>query len=329
MSNELVVIEEENALAVLSKADGVDRLIEDVRERVMSLDGGSLKTVTGRKNIRSNAFKATKAKTAINEQHIQPLIDKVTKKIQPDLDTIQALKDNRKRLNTGLDQVRKDVNAEVQAIDDEIKRKEEEKAAAEEAKRIAAEIEQSHEVAILMNEKHDREALERIEEEHRIEAERQKKLEAERIASEEEIRKQAAAEAELKAKEEAERIEREKQQAIEAAAEAERQRIAAEERAKLEAELAEKRRIEAEAKAKRDSEAAAERARLAEIARQEAEKEAEAVAEAGRAADKENRRKVNNSILDALVAAGIPEDHAKLAVMAIAKGSVPHLEIKY
>ena len=56
-------------------------------------------------------------------QHIQPLIDSITKKIQPDLDTIDALKENRKRLNAGLDQIRKDVNEEVQAIEDEIKRK--------------------------------------------------------------------------------------------------------------------------------------------------------------------------------------------------------------
>mgnify|MGYP003661052472 CR=1 FL=1 len=97
MNNELVVIEKENALSVLSDKHGVEKLIDDVRERVMSMEGGSLKTASGRKVIRSNAFKATKAKTAIANEFITPLISSITEKIQPDLDKI-----------------RKDVNSEVQ-----------------------------------------------------------------------------------------------------------------------------------------------------------------------------------------------------------------------
>lgn len=231
-NNELVVIEEQTALQVLSSQDGVQKLIKDVRDRVMSLDGGDLNTKSGRAKIRSNAFKATKAKTQINEKYIKPLIEQITDKIQPDLDKIQALKDSKKILDSGLDQIRKDVNEEVQAIEDKIKQEEEKKAAEEEAARIAAEIEQAHEVAILMNEKFDRDMAERKAEEERQRIEAERIAEEQRKAREEQIRLQAIEEEKRRAQEERERIERERIAEKERADRLERERIEAEDRQK-------------------------------------------------------------------------------------------------
>jgi len=102
-----------------------------------------------------------------------------------------------------------------------------------------------------------------------------------------------------------------------------------EEQARRDKEAAEARAIEAEAKAKRDAELAAERAAQAERERMEAEEaEAKRLADA-RAADKENRIKINRAALVALIAEGLSEDDAKKVVTAIAKGLVPNVKIFY
>lgn len=341
MENELIVIEEKNALSILSTKDSVENLIKDVRDRVMSLEGGNLKTKSGRDKIKSNAFKATKAKTAINKEYIQPLIDKVTAKIQPDLDTIQALKDNKKVLDAGLDQIRKDVNAEVKAIEDEEARIAEEKRLAEEAEKLRLQLEADHEIALLMNREFDREAEEARKAAEEAERLRKEAEEKARIEREERLKREAAEkarlEAERKAKEESERIEREKQEAIEREAEAkrkaeqaERDRIAAEERAKVEAEQAEKRRIEAEQQAKRDAEVAAERARQQEIARQKAEEDRKRCDQEAREANRRHVGAVRKAAKESLMqATGIDEATAKKVVLAIDKMLVNNVQINY
>ena len=325
MSNELVVIEESNALTVLSTEDGVSNLIEDVRSRVMSLEGGNLETASGRKKIRSNAFKATKAKTEINNRYIKPLIQNITEKIQPDLDKIQALKDSKKLLDAGLDNIRKEVNEEVQAIDDAIAAKEAEEVARIEAEKVAAEIEQAHEVASLLNEKFDRELAEKLAKEkaERIEAERI--AEQQRIEREEELKRQAAEQArinaERKAKEEQDRIEREKQEAInreeearKRAEQAERDRIAAEERAKIQAEQAEAKRI-----------ADIEAAKQAEIQRQIDEENARKAEQERLEANKRHSAKIHNAMKDAFMIAGLDEDNAVKAVKALVNKVIPNI----
>lgn len=347
MSNELVVIEKEHALAVLSTKEGVEKLIEDVRDRVMSLEGGNLKTKTGRKNIRSNAFKATKAKTAIESEYIKPLIDSVTKKIQPELDTIQALKDNKKILDAGLDKIRKDVNAEVQAIEDEEARAEEEKRQAEEAEKLRLQVESDHEMGLLMNEKIDREAEDARIEAERVESERLAKEEAERIEREEKIRR----EAEEKAKAD---VEREKQQLVIDAAHSEallinrdiddaaekikreedakrqaeqeeRDRIAAEEKAKLEAEQAEKRRIEEAEQAEARRLADIEKAKQAEIQRQKEEADRIEQDRLQKEADTKHAAKIHNEMMQAAIDNGVPEKEAKAFVILLAKNKIPHV----
>lgn len=329
MSNELVVIKKENALTVLSSKTGVEKLIDDVRERVMSLEGGNLKTASGRKAIKSNAFKATKAKTAINKEHIEPLIEQVTASIQPQLDTIQALKDNKKILDAGLDQIRKDANEEVKKIEDEIKRVEEEKRLAEEAEKLRQQVEADHEIALLLNEKFDRELEEKLKAEQeaerlRLEAEEKARLEREAL-----IAQQAKEAAEREAKEREERLERERQEAIEREEQAKRDAIAAEERAKAQAEEAERQRILAEEKAKRDAEEAAERAKQAEICRQQEEQERLCLEQEQREADKKHIGAIRKAAKESLMALGMDERIAKEVVMAIHNGQIANVKIHY
>jgi DNA repair exonuclease SbcCD ATPase subunit len=329
MSNELVVIEKENALAVLSDKSGVERLIEDVRERVMSLDGGNLDTVSGRKKIRSNAFKATKAKTAINEEYIKPLIASVTAEIQPQLDTIQALKDNKKILDSGLDGIRKDVNAEVDAIDNEIKRIEEEKRLAEEAEKLRQQVESDHEIALLLNEKYDRELEEKRKAEEDAERQRKEAEEKARIEREKQIAEQARLQAEKEAKEREERLERERQEAIQREEQAKRDAIAAEERRKAQEEENERQRKLAEEKAKRDAEEAAERARQAEIQRQKDEQDRQRKEQEAREANKRHIGEIRKAAKESLMALGLSEDKAKDVVMAIHNCEIANVKINY
>jgi hypothetical protein len=128
MSNELIVIEPSMAVAVLSTDNGIKTLLDNVRANIDSMDGGSMKNKSSRAKIKSNAFKATKAFTKINDETIIPLIVSLTAKIQPELDIINAVKANQSVLKNGLQQIRKDVNAEVDAFEAELQRIEDEKA---------------------------------------------------------------------------------------------------------------------------------------------------------------------------------------------------------
>jgi colicin import membrane protein len=173
----------------------------------------------------------------------------------------------------------------------------------DEARRTAEAERQAKEEA----ERIERERIERevrIAEEARQEAARAAQVEAERVANE-------AAEREA-------RIERERAQAVADAQAAEAARIAA-------AEKAEADRIAAALEAERREAAAAQRERN----RIAAEKEAEAAAAKAREADKAHRAKINNAVMGALVLAGLSDDAAKTAVIAIAKGAVPYAFISY
>ncbi len=329
MSNELVVIEKEKALTVLSSKDGIEKLIDDVRERVMSMEGGNLDTVAGRKKIKSNAFKATKAKTAINEQYIEPLIKQVTAEIQPQLDTIQALKDNKKLLDSGLDKIRKDVNEEVTKIEDEIKRIEEEKRLAEEAEKLRQQVEADHEIALLLNEKFDRELEEKRKAEEEADRQRKEAEEKARIERERQIAEEARIKAEQEAKEREERLERERQEAIQREEQAKRDAIAAEERRKAQEEENERQRKLAEEKAKRDAEEAAEQARQAEIQRQHEEQERQRKEQEQREANKRHIGAIRKAAKESLMTLGLDEQTAREIVLAIHNGQVANVKINY
>lgn len=300
--------------------DYITNLIADIRQKASSVVG-DVNTVKGRGVYISMASTVRRTKTVID-------------------DAGKALVAEMKKRPALVDASRKKVRDELDALAVEIRRPateweaEQERIKAEELARIKAEeervkFEADHEVGLLMNEAYDRDQADK-----KAEAERQ------RIAHEEELKRQAAEQARREAEENAsrERVEAARREAeLKLKAEnAERDRIAAVQKAedekKAAAELAEREKQEAIAAEKRKAQEAAEKAR-----REEEEKEAARLAEekriaeetAARAADVEHRRTINASAVQALIDQGIPEDWAKACVIAIARGKVPATTIKY
>ncbi|MDX4480054.1 hypothetical protein SGV89_03450 [Klebsiella pneumoniae] len=150
-----------------------------------------------------------------------------------------------------------------------------------------------------------------------------------RLEREENIRREAAEQAKRDAEAKA-------QAEIDAAARRESEARAATERAERE-------RIEAQQKAEREAKAAAEKAEqeknaaiAAERRRQEeaesarlAEQKRIAEEEARRAADKEHRRSINRQAIADLIESGLTQEMAEKALIAIARGKVSAVSIKY
>lgn len=328
---DLVVIEKTNALAVFTSQEQLDPLIEAIEKEARSLVP-DLSTKKGRDAIASMAHKVARSKTYIDNAG-KDLVAEL-KALPKQIDESRRLV--RERLDALKDEVRRPLT-EWETEQERIKAEEAMNAKHEEALAMnaefdlqrAAKIEADHEMALLMNEKIDREReearqkAEQAKREHEESIKRDAEEKARREADEaakREIEAAAAREREaLLAKELAERerieseqrAEREKQEAL---AKAERERIAAEEKAKCEKEEAIQR--------ERSAAEAREQARLAEEKRIKDE-------EARRATDKEHRKTINNKALQDLIAAGVPEECAKLCITAIAKGNITAISINY
>lgn len=153
-----------------------------------------------------------------------------------------------------------------------------------------------------------------------------------RLREEEALRIRQEREAKI-AQEAAERATRE----AEAKAERERQIAAQEQQRKdQEAANAAKRQQEAIERAESEAKEAVERAARAEKeAKAKAEKaladklEGERLAAEKRERDKKHQAKINNEAMEALKALGLSEDHARAAVVAIAKHEITHVTIFY
>lgn len=328
--------------AAFTNDNFIDTLINSIREKA-SQAVGDLKTAKGRGVYISMAANVRSTKVAI---------DTAGKKLVEDMKKRPALVDaSRKKVRDALDELAVEIRKPVtdyEAEQERITAEQQMLAWHEEAlemnlafdKAASERFESDHEMALLMNKDFDREVTDK-----KAEAERQ------RIAHEEELKRQAAEQAK---REMAEAAQRE----IDAAAAREREAILAKERAEQEkkdaAELAERNRIAAEQRAEADKKAAADKAErekqeaIAEAqlkARQEADrirleaeqKENARLAEEKRIADDkakrekdvEHRRAINRQSVAELVAAGLPEDCAQKCVAAIAKGEVKAIRITY
>lgn len=317
---DLVVIEKTNALAVFTSQEQLDPLIEAIEKEARSLVP-DLSTKKGRDAIASMAHKVARSKTYIDNAG-KDLVAEL-KALPKQIDESRRLV--RERLDALKDEVRRPLT-EWEAEQERVKAEEAMNAKHEEALAMnaefdlqrAAKIEADHEMALLMNEKIDRER-----EEARQKAEQAKREHEERIKRE----------AEEKARREADEAAKRE---IEAATAREREATLAKERAEREAkelaEKAERDRIAAEEKAKREKEEAIQRERAAAEAREQArlaEEKRIKDEEARRAADKEHRKIVNNKALQDLIAAGVPEECAKLCITEIAKGNITAISINY
>ncbi|HGV3509239.1 TPA: hypothetical protein ACNGZA_004912 [Klebsiella michiganensis] len=298
----------------------IDRLITDIRQKATSVVG-DVNTVKGRGVYISMASTVRRTKT---------VIDDAGKALVAEMKKRPALVDaSRKKVRDALDELAVAIRRPATEWEEAKARVEAEELAKKEAEALAARLDVDHEMALLMNDAFDREQAEK-----KAEAERQ------RIAREEEIKRQAEEKAKREAAEQAQRE-------INAAAAREREALLAKERAEREkkeaAEKADRDRIAAEQKAEADKQAAidAERRKAQEeadrIRREAEEKEAALLAEQKRiaeeeerrAADVEHRRSINATAVQALIDQGIPEDWAKSCVVAIARGKVPATTIKY
>ncbi|SLM07716.1 hypothetical protein BQ9544_2773 [Escherichia coli O127:H6] len=299
--------------------NGLEKFLEQIRESVKEVP--DLSTAKGRARIASLAAQVSRSKTAVEKpgrdylRHLKEAVKPAEAELRRFVSACDEMRDEVRRPLTEWEAEQERIKAEeamnamhVEALEMNIKFDQE----------LAAKFEADHEMALLMNDAFDREAKAKAEE-----AERQ------RIAHEEELKRQS----EEKAKREAEeKIERERAESARREAElkfkaeqAERDRIAAEQKAEAEkkeaADRAEREKQEAIAAEQRKAEAK-DAARLAEEKRIADEA-------AARAADVEHRRAINASAVQALIEQGIPEDWAKACVVAIARGKVPATTINY
>ena len=315
--NELVTIDQANALTILSTKKGVDELLKSIREKVMQLDGGSMDTATGRKKIRSNAFKAVKSKTFLNKQ-IDNQVVIVESGIRTQLDQIAALKESKKVLAAGVAEIRAEANKEVDEFEAKIAEAE---AAKQEEKRLA-----DWDLAIEQYEAYKAQKMlldhmEAIIDNFQFDANKAAEAEAKRIADEQR-EKEIKAEAEKKAEQAKIRHQQELEEAKLAAKESEERAVreaeASAQRAKEAAEKAEKDRIEFEANLKRQ----AEQKRQAEIAAaEEQRKKDEAEAERqkqAREANIQHRAKISRGAKELLMEhAGLDTSQATEVVKAL------------
>lgn len=315
----VIEIKAEQAPA-LYKSGGLDDYLEQIRQAVNEVP--DLSTKKGRDRVASLAASVSRSKTAIEKpgreylKRLKEAVRPAEAEIKRFVDACDELRDATRRPLTEWESEQERIKAEEAAL---VKAEEDRK-----------KFESDHEMALLMNDAFDREQAEK-----KAEAERQ------RIAHEEELKRQAAeqakreseekaavdlaaakkreedaiasrAQAELLAKQERERAE---QEAKDAAAKAE-----AEKKAAI---AAEQRKAQEEAdRIKRDAEAK-EAARLAEEKRISDEK-------AKREADVKHRKAVGTEIVNALTAnTSISRDQAIEVLKALMDGLVPRTQINY
>ncbi|WP_220703828.1 hypothetical protein [Citrobacter braakii] len=318
---DLVVIEKSSAMAVFTNNEQLDPIIEKIEKEARSLVP-DVSTRKGRDAIASMAHKVARSKT---------YIDNAGKDLVAEL----------KALPKQIDESRRIVRERLDALKDEVRRPlteweaEQERIKAEEAARVKAEedrkkFESDHEIALLMNDKHDREVAEKKAEEER-----------QRIAHEEELKRQAAEqakrEAEEKAAAELAAAKKREEDAIAARAQAELLAKQAQERAEQEAKDAAA-KAEAEKKAAIEAEQRKAQEEADRIKREAEAKEAARLAEekriadekAKREADVKHRKAVGTDIVNALTTnTSISREQAIEVLKALMDDLVPRTQINY
>lgn len=329
---DLVVIEKSNAMAVFTTKEQLDPLIEKIEKEARSLVP-DVTTKKGRDAIASMAHKVARSKTYIDNagkdlvaelKALPKQIDESRRIVRERLD---ALKDEVRRPLTEWEAEQERIAADKAAEEERLRIEAEEKAALEALKK---QFEADHEMALLMNEKIDRDAQEKAEE-----AERQ------RIAHEENLKRQAAEQAKREVEEKAER-ERAEAARREAelklkAEQAERDRIAASQKAEADrksaAEKAEREKQEAIAAEQRKAQEAADKVRREAEAKEAARlAEEKRIAEetAKREADVKHRKTVGTEIVNALTAnTSISREQAIEVLTVLKDGLIPRTKINY
>ena len=344
-SQELIVIPTETAMAVFSADDGLQPYLAKIRAELDAFTP-DVSTKKGRDAIASIAHKVARSKTYLDGvgkdlvAELKELPKKIDASRKHARDTLDAWKDEVRRPLTEWEeaeaarvQAHQDAIARLRALGtdlhdlcsaDLLERKEQ-----AEAVELGDHWEEFAAEAGLVKDKTVSSLT------HTLEAAQRREYEAAKLArlrAEEDARRQREHEERI-AQEAAERAQAE----AEARAQAEREAAARREREAAEA--AERRELElrlAAEKAERERLEAIARAEQAEIAaRQKAEREAAEAAQrerdeaARREADKTHRASINRAAMSALVAGGMSEESARLAVELIAKRAIPNVTIAY
>lgn len=341
-------------------ANGLDKYLEQIRE--YAKEAPDVTTQKGRDRIGSLARSVGVSKKTIEEpgraylKHLKEAVKPAEEELRRFTRECDAIRDAILLPRTEYEQEQERLRVEAQAIAARVaydKMRDEandlnEVFDRDKAAELANRIDSDHEVALLMNEKFDRDAAdakaeaERLQKEHeeRIakEAREKARREAEELAQQDRI-SAILRETELKeqaALAEANRIAAEKkaeQDRIDAANKAEAERLAAAQKAEREKQEA----IAAEQlKAKQESDRIQREAKQKEDARLAEEKRIADEA-AARAANIEHQKTINNQVIAILTKAGISQDCAKECVIAIVKnqnasaasGMKPPVQINY
>lgn len=312
MSEALIPLESVNAVEVFT-GGGLDDLLARIRAEAVTLVP-NVKTVAGRKEIASIAYKVSRSKTAIDDAGKALVAD--LKRQTGDIDSA------RKKARDTLDALRDEVRKPLTDWEAEQERIERERVEAEERARAAAEEARLAELARKEEEIRAREEAVRAAEEAerlRVAAEQ---AERERVEREARLQAEAAEKAKREAAAAVERAEREAREATERAA---REAAEAEQRAKDAAARAEREKAEAVAAAERRAKEEADRAERERQAKADAQRREDEA----RAADIEHRRSINRAAVAALVALGIEDEIAAAVITAIVQGKVPAVAIRY
>ena len=333
-----VNVEKAAYMAAFSQAGGlqsiIDQITQQAHEQAKGLDAS---TAANRKKLASIAYSVAQAKTGIDGEG-KDLVSEAKAKIKVVDDNRKAVRD---KLDTLRDTIRQPVTdyeqaeqarlAAIQAVLDQL-----DTLAANDSDGLRLSAEQLHmrkhqAAALAKNDYGDMAADVAAKAESTLkyldtaiaaaEEYEQQQAEIERMRTEQAAREQADHEAKI------------------AAEAAEKARAEAEAKAKAEREASERARIEAQLKAEqaeRDKQAAIDRAEAEKQAAVQAERlriESEAAqaekAAAERAANVENQRKVNRSVMAAMLECGIEEEAAKAFLIKVVQGKVPHLKITY
>ena len=329
---DLTVIEiNQDQAPALYVTGGLNGYLEQIRD--LAKEVPDVTTKKGRDRIGSLARMVGSSKTAI-EKPGREYLKRLKEAVKPAEEELRVFTRECDAIRDAILKPRDEWEAEQARIAAE-------KAAEEERQRIEAEqkaalealrkqVEVDHEMALLMNDAFDREQAAK-----KAEAERQ------RIAREEEIKRQAEEKAKREAAEKAQRE-------IDAAAAREREAILAKERAERE-------RIEAQQRAEREQREAAERAErekqaAVEAERRKAQEEADRIRreaeqreqarlaeekskadeQARREADVKHRKAVSVEVVKALMAnTSLTRDQAIEVLTAVKDGRIPHTGISY
>ena len=251
---DLVRVEPQDVQTVFTNKEHLDPILAKLAAEVRSIIS-DVTTAKGRDEIKSRAFRVSKAKTYLDGLGMD-LVSKM-KELPKKIDA------NRKAMRDFLDSLRDEVRKPLDDYEAEQDRLEAERKAQEEAAALVLEIENAHEFGLLLDRQRDHDLAEEARaEEARQKAEAERRREEARLEAEEEAREELAAAA------------RREQEALAAAARAEQLREETLARAARERELADQRVAKA-----------AQEATEREHARQQAAIKAEEEATAARTRD--------------------------------------------